>query len=85
MFIGTKEFASFQLPDGVTFSLHEDFRAAKDTLERMRTMERRYGAHVALAHDTAWMEKEDDSVLLSLLDDEFRRDMRMALKHQAPF
>lgn len=85
MFVGTKEFASFQLPDGETFSLHKDLLAAKDTLDRMRIMERRYKAHVALAHDTAWMEKEDDPVLLSLLDDDFRRDMRMALKHQAPF
>ncbi|KAJ5556352.1 hypothetical protein N7494_000267 [Penicillium frequentans] len=85
LFVGTKEFASFQLPDGETFSLHKDLLAAKDTLDRMRIMERRYKAHVALAHDTAWMEKEDDPVLLSLLDDDFRRDMRMALKHQAPF
>ncbi|KAJ6027592.1 uncharacterized protein N7446_003813 [Penicillium canescens] len=85
LFTGTKEFASFELPDGITFSLHEDVPAATDTLERMRIMERKFGAHVALAHDTAWIERENDSILLSLLDDEFRCDMRVALKHQAPF
>ncbi|KAJ5701132.1 hypothetical protein N7488_008680 [Penicillium malachiteum] len=85
LFIGSKEFASFELPNGATFSLHQDMTAARDTLEPMRIMEEMFGAHVALAHDTVWMEKENDSVLLSLLDDEFRRDIRVALEHQTPF
>ncbi|KAF9883128.1 hypothetical protein FE257_004077 [Aspergillus nanangensis] len=85
LFTGDKEFASFELPNGATFCLHQDVPAARDTLERMRVMEETLGAHVALAHDTAWMENENDIVLLSLLDDELRRDIREALKYQAPF
>lgn len=81
---GAKEFGTFKLPDGSMFCLHSDVSAAKDTLARMRGMES-LGAHIALAHDTTWMEKENDPVLLSLLDAEFLRDMRVALRQQAPF
>jgi len=48
-------------------------------------MEERFGAHIALAHDTAWMEQENDQVLLSLLDDQLRHDIRGALQQQTPF
>lgn len=50
----------------------------------MRIMES-LGSHIALAHDTTWMEKENDQVLISLLDEAFLRDMRVALRQQAPF
>lgn len=81
---GTKEFGTFKLPDGSTFCLHTDVSAAKDTMARIRVMES-LGGHTALAHDTTWMEEEDDPVLMSLLDTAFLRDMRIALRQQAPF
>ncbi|KAL2816065.1 beta-lactamase-like protein [Aspergillus cavernicola] len=85
LFDGTKEFGTFALPDGGgTFCLHMDVVAAKDTLARMRVMEKDLGVHIALAHDVSWMGEESDSVLLSLLDGEFREDMRGALARGEP-
>ncbi|KAJ5384539.1 hypothetical protein N7517_002450 [Penicillium concentricum] len=81
---GTKNFGSFKLPDGSTSCLHVDISAAKDTLARIRETES-LGVHVALAHDTTWIQKENDPVLLSLLDEELLGEIRAALRQQAPF
>lgn len=56
-----------------------------DTLARMRILEKQMGVHVALAHDATWMENESSPVLLSLLDEAFRNDIRTALRSQEPF
>ncbi|KAL5050962.1 hypothetical protein BDW71DRAFT_80903 [Aspergillus fruticulosus] len=82
---GSKDVATFALPNGDTGCLHTDVVAAKDTLARLRVLERQLGVHVALAHDASWMEKEDDEVLMSLLDDKFCQDMRVSLPRQDPF
>ncbi|KAL3478473.1 beta-lactamase-like protein [Aspergillus californicus] len=82
---GTKDFGTFQLPDGSMCQLHTDISAARDTLARIRVLERELGFHIALAHDAGWMESEDNPVLLSLLDEKFRHDMRNALGRQEPF
>lgn len=65
--------------------LHTDVTAAKDTLARIRLMEKELGVHVALAHDATWMQEENDPVLLSLLDEKFTKDMRAAFPQQQPF
>ncbi|KAL4785955.1 beta-lactamase-like protein [Aspergillus varians] len=82
---GTKEFGTYELPDGSEGCLHTDPRAAQDTLSRIRVMESELGVHVALAHDATWMQKEDNPVLLSLLDDKFREHMQEALPKEKPF
>ncbi|KAJ5932831.1 hypothetical protein N7516_007320 [Penicillium verrucosum] len=73
------------MPDGSTFCLHTDVAAARDTLARIRVMESELGVHVALAHDATWMEEGKNAVLLSLLDDKFRHDIRQSLTRQLPF
>ncbi|KAL2839399.1 beta-lactamase-like protein [Aspergillus pseudoustus] len=82
---GRKEFGSFQMPDGSTFCLHTDVDAALDTLARIRILEKELGVHVALAHDATWMQNESDPVLLSLLDEQFREDIRTSLREEKPF
>ncbi|KAF1842780.1 Metallo-hydrolase/oxidoreductase [Cucurbitaria berberidis CBS 394.84] len=62
---GKKEIAQF----GENMSLHTDLNAAKDTIAKIRTLERGCGLHVALAHDASWLKQGSDSVLMSLLDD----------------
>ncbi|KAB8215590.1 beta-lactamase-like protein [Aspergillus novoparasiticus] len=81
---GTKEFGTFEL-NGNMACLHTDVPAAKDTLARIRLMEKELGVHVALAHDPTWMQDESDPVLLSLLDEKFVKDMRAAFPQQQPF
>ncbi|KOC13435.1 hypothetical protein AFLA70_35g004521 [Aspergillus flavus AF70] len=81
---GTKEFGTFEL-NGNMACLHTDVTAAKDTLARIRLMEKELGVHVALAHDPTWMQDESDPVLLSLLDEKFVKDMRAAFPQQQPF
>jgi hypothetical protein len=49
-------------------SLHTDISAAKDTISKIRILEKEHGFHVALAHDAAWMKEGVDEVLMSLLD-----------------
>lgn len=48
-------------------------------------MEEDIGVHIALAHDATWMENESNPILLSLLDETFRDDIRTALRRQEPF
>ncbi|RAQ47384.1 hypothetical protein AFGD_008876 [Aspergillus flavus] len=81
---GTKEFGTFEL-NGNMACLHTDVTAAKDTLARIRLIEKELGVHVALAHDPTWMQDESDPVLLSLLDEKFVKDMRAAFPQQQPF
>lgn len=73
------------MPDGNTFCLHTDVPAARDTLARIRFMEKKLGVHVALAHDATWMQDASDTVLLSLIDERFRHDIRTALTQEKPF
>lgn len=54
-------------------SLHSDLDAAKDTIVKIRTLEKEYNFHVALAHDASWMKEGTDAVLMSLLDGYMRR------------
>ncbi|KAL3485854.1 beta-lactamase-like protein [Aspergillus germanicus] len=82
---GSKDFGTFQMPDGSTFCLHTDVSAARDTLARMRILEKELGVHIALAHDATWMLEESNPVLLSLVDDKFRQDIRDSLRVQKPF
>ncbi|KAJ5096717.1 hypothetical protein N7456_007438 [Penicillium angulare] len=82
---GTKEPATLSLPDGSTFSLHADLNTAKETIRRIQTMERDLKVHIALAHDANWMLEEKDKVLLQLLDEQFKSDMRRALPHDQAF
>ena len=81
---GLRDFSSFDLPNGGMFCLHTDIIAARDTLARIRVMEK-LGVHIALAHDATWMEEQSDAILLSLLDTKFLQDARTYLKDQKSF
>jgi hypothetical protein len=50
-----------------------DITAAKDTMARIRVLEKEMGVHLAFAHDISWVEAGTDDVLLSLLDDDLRK------------
>lgn len=67
-------------PQGEEESLHEDLAAARGTVQKLKTLERDYDMHVALAHDSSWMLTGTDEVLMSLLDD----DMRNFVKNRLP-
>ncbi|PYI24874.1 Metallo-hydrolase/oxidoreductase [Aspergillus indologenus CBS 114.80] len=82
---GAKDFARLSLPEGGDFCLHTDLEAARDTVARVRDLKTRRGVHVALAHDTSFIEDGQDPVLLSLLDEEGRAEWAAALREQRPF
>jgi hypothetical protein len=62
-------------------SLHADISAARDTIAKIRLLDRNPNVHVALAHDASWMKEGSDRVLMSLLDD----DMKKAAKKRIPY
>jgi glyoxylase-like metal-dependent hydrolase (beta-lactamase superfamily II) len=82
---GKKDFGQFLMPDGKMVCLHTDIAAAKDTLSRVRVMEKELDVHIALAHDYEWMKKKTDSVLMSLLDERFIQDIDASLDLEKPF
>lgn len=45
-----------------------DIPAARNTISKLKIMEQKFRAHIALAHDTSWVQKGSDKVLMSLLD-----------------
>ncbi|KAJ4296316.1 hypothetical protein N0V90_006361 [Kalmusia sp. IMI 367209] len=61
-------------------SLHADLDAAKDTISRIRVLEKEFNFHVALAHDADWLKEGTDQVLMGLLDEQ----MRLAAKERIP-
>ncbi|KAL1620812.1 hypothetical protein SLS56_009479 [Neofusicoccum ribis] len=63
---GECEIAMFSLPNGQKTSLQADIPAAKDTIERIKKLEK-LGAHVALAHDAQWIKEGSDQILMGLL------------------
>ncbi|KAF1975706.1 Metallo-hydrolase/oxidoreductase [Bimuria novae-zelandiae CBS 107.79] len=78
---GTHEIAQFCLPHRKgTVSLHADLDAAKDTISKIRTLEKDFGFHVALAHDAEWLKHGSDPVLMSLLDTQ----MQLAARERIP-
>lgn len=81
---GVKDFARFPLPGGTHFCLHTDLDAARDTVARVRYLETHRGVHVALAHDTSFIEDGQDTVLLSLLDEEGLDGWDAAIREQRP-
>lgn len=80
MLDGRQDIASFPGPGNNCMTLHSDLFSAKDTISKLRTLERDYGAHIALAHDASWLEKGTDEVLMSLLDEK----MKLAAKEKIP-
>ncbi|GAQ45197.1 hypothetical protein AtubIFM55763_006660 [Aspergillus tubingensis] len=81
---GVKDFARFPLPGGTHFCLHTDLDAARDTVARVRYLETHRGVHIALAHDTSFIEDGQDTVLLSLLDEEGLDGWDAAIGEQRP-
>lgn len=77
---GTCEIAQFCVPGIGNMSLHSDVSAAKDTISKIRMLEKDFDFHVALAHDAAWMKAGSDRVLMSLLDEH----MACAAKERIP-
>jgi len=80
LFDGLEEFAVWKMPNGCSVSLQADIPAAKDTLQRIKVMEKDLGCHIAFAHDTEWMKSGHDETLMSMLDE----DMRSAAKERLP-
>ncbi|KAL1603693.1 hypothetical protein SLS60_005282 [Paraconiothyrium brasiliense] len=78
---GTHEIAQFCLPhrEG-KMSLHADIETAKDTISKIRVLEKEHSFHVALAHDAEWLKEGSDQVLMSLLD----THMQLAAKERIP-
>ncbi|GME62245.1 uncharacterized protein LTHEOB_4515 [Neofusicoccum parvum] len=76
---GECEIAIFSLPNGQKTSLQADIPAAKDTIERIKQLEK-LGAHVALAHDAQWIKEGSDQILMGLLGE----DMQRAAKEKIP-
>ncbi|KAG9381999.1 hypothetical protein PtrSN002B_007404 [Pyrenophora tritici-repentis] len=54
---------------------------AKETMAKIRRLEKDVGVHTALAHDALWMKNGTDQVLMSLLDDK----MKAAAKEKIPY
>lgn len=77
---GRYKIAHFCGPGGEKASLHADLPAARDTIARIRILDRNPDVHVALAHDASWMKEGKDQVLMSLLD----ADMRKAARERIP-
>lgn len=73
---GVHEIAHFHSPGIGTMALHADVPVARDTISCIRTLEKEYGFHIALAHDASWMKDGRDLVLMSLLDGHMARAAR---------
>ncbi|KAJ4345459.1 uncharacterized protein N0V89_011590 [Didymosphaeria variabile] len=78
---GTHEIAQFCMPhrEG-KMSLHADLETAKNTIAKIRVLEKEHSFHVALAHDAEWLKEGSDQVLMSLLD----AHMLLAAKERIP-
>lgn len=70
---GVHEISQFCVPGIGKMSLHADIPAARGTIAKIRTLEKYFGFHVALAHDARWMKEGTDTVLMSLLDVHMKR------------
>lgn len=81
IFDGLEQFAVWENPNGCSASLQADIPVAKDTIRRIKLMEKELGCHVAFAHDTEWMKKGLDQTLMGMLD----TDMKRATKERLPF
>jgi hypothetical protein len=73
---GRYEISQFCVPGIGKMSLHADIAAAKNTISKIRILEKNFGFHVALAHDARWLKDGSDEVLLSLLDEHMKRAAR---------
>ncbi|PZD39372.1 Lactamase-B domain containing protein [Pyrenophora tritici-repentis] len=76
-----QEIAEFPGPGTECVSLHTDMATAKETMAKIRRLEKDVGVHTALAHDALWMKNGTDQVLMSLLDDK----MKAAAKEKIPY
>lgn len=67
---GTDSIAEFDDGKGGKSSMHHDLPVAKETILKIRQMEKTHGLHVVLAHDETWLRKGTDTVLMSLLTED---------------
>jgi hypothetical protein len=73
---GKYEISQFCVPGIGKMSLHSDIPAAKNTIAKIRILEKNFGFHVALAHDARWLKDGSDEVLMSLLDEHMKQAAR---------
>ncbi|KAM5357687.1 hypothetical protein ACJZ2D_016015 [Fusarium nematophilum] len=66
---GKEDFKTWKGSHDEECSLHTDLQAARETVDKLHSLEVDYGAHIALAHDSSWMLAGTDEVLFSLLDE----------------
>ncbi|KAF4470599.1 cytochrome p450 [Fusarium albosuccineum] len=64
IFLGTKQIATVPMPDGSSFCLHENLDAALDSIEALREAVKKYGMHMAMAHDAEFIKEGNDSTLI---------------------
>lgn len=83
LYNGVKDFAVFALPDGSKSCLQMDVNAAKDTISRIKILEKDHGAHIAFAHDISWALEgnNQDELLISCLSSELQQAARDRLPY----
>jgi hypothetical protein len=64
------EIAEFCVPHVGTMTLHADLIAARNTIAKVRILEKDYGVRTLLAHDVSWMTENVDETLLALCDEQ---------------
>lgn len=84
LYLGERDFAVFEI-NGQAMCLQDDKVSAKQTLQRMREMEKQYGAHVVLAHDSTWLQDGRNPLLLSLMHEKTRRLAEAAIPRGEAF
>ena len=84
LYLGRHEYPDSSQLGGLP-RLHVDAVAAKETIRRLRALQKQLGAHMAFAHDSAWMLYEDDDTLMSLLDEDFVKFVKQRLKLDMPY
>ncbi|KAH7075529.1 beta-lactamase-like protein [Paraphoma chrysanthemicola] len=77
---GLSDFAQVKMPDGTIHCLQDDLVAARETVACLRVMERKYRVHIALAHDTEWMQAGSDQVLMGLMDGKLQDEAKKRIR-----
>jgi hypothetical protein len=77
---GLSDFAQVKMPDGTIHCLQDDLVAARETVACLRVMEKKYRVHIALAHDTEWMQADSDQVLMGLMDGKLQDEAKTRIR-----
>ncbi|KAI0123380.1 beta-lactamase-like protein [Xylariales sp. AK1849] len=85
IFIGRRQIANVDMPDGSKFCLHENLDDSLATIGALREAVDDYGMHIAMAHDAEFIKQGTDDVLMSILHPLFDEScLRRIRAHQRP-